>query len=337
VKSYNLNDNDKKILLQLTQNPEGLRVKSISKYTGIKQVTVYKRLNIIRNKKLIYNLYPIWKISNGQVEKCRELLSSDEIFELHNISYVVKLIRKPEWWGKRKNYLIRLKEWQFKEVNFGKNNSNPYIQLKNESFVVQCYQESLIIISRKRYYSNNPYETSIKALNDVLDLLDWICERFRFNFFVDGVPHLEVRNNDFNRLDDALANKIKKEKTKFLVEISKNKKVWVDMSEPFGKEANYPEAQEILEKVTKDYLLNKPMLNSELQMAIQGVTSNQLMFNQNFESHVSSIKQLGNSAEANSKTTELLADVVSSLMNQVKELNKTVKILKNEIQKKDKM
>ena len=57
---------------------------------------------------------------------------------------------------------------------------------------------------------------------------------------------------------------------------------------------------------------------------IQQVTSNQLMFNENFESHVSSIKQLGFSAEANSKSTELLANTIlqmkESFQGQVEKL-----------------
>ena len=225
-------------------------------------------MNILRNKKLIENIYPIWKIVHGQYKLCQSLTKSSNIFELHNISYIVKLLKKPDWWSKRKNYLIRLKEWQFKNVNFGNAHSNPYQQLMNENFVIQCYPESLIIISRKRYYSNNPYETSIKAISDVLDLLDWFCERFRFNFWCDGVPHLQVRNNDFNRMNDAMANRVKKDKGKFLVEIDGRRKVWVDMSEPFGKEANYPNGQEVLEKVTRDILTKESFLPSEITQVV---------------------------------------------------------------------
>lgn len=271
-----VNDNDLKIIKYLYENREGLRVKTLIKLTNLKERVVYKRLNILKEKKLIENVFPIWKISNGGIPFCAKLLKNDKIFELHNISYIVKLLKVPEWWSKRKNYLVRIKEWQFKEVSFGKGSSNPYHQIINENFVIQAYPESLIIIAKKRYYSNNPYETIESAISDVLELLDWFCERFKFNFFQDGVPHIEIRNNDFNRMKDHIANKIKENDSSFLVELDKRRKVWVDRSEPFGKEANYPEAQEILEKVTKDYLLNKPMLNSELQESIKQLTNSQI-------------------------------------------------------------
>lgn len=287
-----LADNDRKILRELNNNPEGLRVKTILKLTDLKQRVVYKRLNILKDMDLVENINPIWKIIHGQSQKCAKLLKDNNIFELHNISYVVKLLKKPDWWSKRKNYLIRLKEWQFKNVNFGNNGSNTYQQLINENFVIQCYPESLIIIARKRYYSNSPYQTSIKAISDIIDLLEWFCERFRFDFWCNGIPHLEVRNNDFNRLDDALANKVKQTKGKFLVEIDRRRKVWVDMSEPFGKEANYPEGQERLERITKDYLTKEVLLPSEIQQLVGKNAQHLNFYAENMKSHVKAIRML---------------------------------------------
>lgn len=294
----NLNENDRKILDFLHQNPEGLRTKTIQKLTLLKQRVVYKRLNILKDKGLVENIYPIWKIVNGQMPKCAILLKDNNIFELHNLSYVLKLIRVPEWWNKRKRRLIKLKGWQFTNVAFGKGSSNPYQQLINENFVIQCYPESIIIISRKRYYSNNPHEVIINAINDVLDLVSWFEERMKFKFFQDGIPSLELRNNDFNRLKDHLANQCKKDGRRFLVETEKGK-VWVDYSEPFGKEADTPDIQETLERVTKDHIINKPMLNSELQLIvtqttnqIAQVTNNQLMFDKNFKSHLDILNKL---------------------------------------------
>ena len=311
------NENDKLILRELYQNREGLRVKTILKLTNLKQRVVYKRLNILRSKKIVENMYPIWKIVNGQVGLCAKLIKSDNIFELHNMSYVLKLIKKPDWWAKRKPRLERLKGWHFKNINFGKGGTNPYQQLINENFVIQTYPESIIIISRKRYYSNSPYEVITEAISDVLGIIDYFEERIKFRLFPYGIPSIEIRNNDFNRLKDHLAEHCKKDGRRFLVELDKNRKVWVDYSEPFGKEANYPEGQEILEKVTKDFLLKKPLLNSELQELVGEVTQNQVMFNQNFESHVQSIKQLGISAESNAKSVELLADVINDLKREI--------------------
>ena len=320
-----LKDNDRLILKELYQNREGLRVLTLMKLTTLKKRTLYKRLNILKEKGLVENVFPIWKIVNGQVENCSILIKSDNIFELHNLSYVLKLVKKPDWWNKRKPRLERLKGWQFKNINFGKGGTNPYQQLINENWAIQTYPESIIIISRKRYYSNSPYEAISEAINDVLNIIDYFEERIKFKLFPDGIPALEIRNNDFNRLKDHLAEHCKKQGRRFLVELDKNRKVWVDYSEPFGKEANYPEGQEILEKVTKDHLIKKPLLNSELQELVGELAQiqlveqeNKLEYSRDLVEHKNAIKKMGNNTDANTKSIELLADVVLQLKEEIK-------------------
>ena len=294
---------DKNIIENLYINKEGLRVKTLSKLTSIKQRTLYKRLNILREKGLVENLFPIWKIVNGQSEYVQTLLNSNKLFELHNLGYVLRLMKVPDWWNRRKPVLRRLRGWQFTNNNFGKNNSNPFQQLINESFVVQTYPESIIIILRKRYYAQDPYDTIQQGIMDVLDLVEYLEERFKFKFFPDGVPALEVRANDFNKMKDYLAERCKKEGTRFLVKTPKGN-AWVDYSEPLGRESNTPDIQDTLEKDIRDKIMNKPMLNSELQLAlsktarqIKGISDNQAMFDKNFKSHLEVIKKLGEAVD----------------------------------------
>lgn len=290
-----LHKKEVQIIKNLVINPEGLRVKTICKLIDLPTRTIYRFLGKLKGRGLIENLYPIWKIVKGRLEMCQTLSKESNIFELHNLSYVLKLMKVPDWWNKRKPRLEKIKGWQFKQIGFGK--GNVYEQLINENFVIQTYPESIIIISRKRYYGNNPYTTIVEALDDILNIISYLEQRLSFALFPNGIPCLEIRNNDFNRLKDYLAEHCKKEGRRFLVELDKNRKVWVDYSEPFGKEANYPEGQEILEKVTKDFLLNKPLLNSELQTLVQGVVQNQVIFDKNMSSHLDVLNRIGKAIE----------------------------------------
>jgi hypothetical protein len=52
------------------------------------------------------------------------------------------------------------------------------------------------------------------------------------------------------------------------------------------------------------------------------------MFAQNLESHVKSIKELGNSAEANAKSVELLSQVILQLRDEVINLHGEISSLK---------
>jgi len=296
---YLLNEKDKSILLQLKSNPEGLRIETIHKLTQIPTRTIYRRLNSFAEKGLIFKQYPIWKPNNGQVDFWQSLSNSDNIFELHNLGYIIKLINKPDWWNKRKPTLMRLKEWQFSNHTFGKNQSNPYQQIMNEDFVIQTYPESIIIIHRKRFYSDNPYKVIEEGIMKTIDILKFLEQRFKFNFFPSGIPCITLRDNDYNRMKDFLAQKCKKEGNKFLVETPVGN-CWVDYSEPFGKEANTPDIQETLERVTRDHIINKPMVNSELQAIIsktavnvQDLSVQMKYYGENMVTHVDVVRKLG--------------------------------------------
>lgn len=323
VKMYKLGDNDTKILQNLVQNLEGLRANSISKYTSIKRITVYKRLESLKSKGLVENIYPIWKIVKGRVDFCIQLLHSENIFELHNLSYVLKLIKKPDWWEKRKFRLEKLKEWNFKEVNWG---DSTYSQIMNEDFVIQTYPESIIIIARKRYYGNEPYVVIEEGMIDVLNIISYLEEKWKFKLFPNEIPALEIRGNDFNRMSDYLANHCKKEGRRFLVETTKGK-VWVDYSEPFGKEANTPDIQDTLERHTKDLIINKPLTNSELQGLVGQIAQiqkveveNKAEYSKDLVAHKEAIKQMGRNTEANTKSIELLADIILQLKERIDKL-----------------
>ena len=322
-KVWNPNDNDLKILRFLYDFKEGARRGSIERYCGIKTSTLYKRLNILIERNLIINEDMMWKLVNGEVKFVESLLRNDKkVWELHNPAIVVRLVDIPKWWNpmgtQMKRKLMLVKGYQFQQINFGKNNSNPYIQLKNDRFVIQMYPESIIIIFRKRYFSEvNPYDVAIDFTNDFYDLWYWFEERTKFKFFKDGVPQGILRGHDYNRINDWFGKKVvEKIGKRIKVDIGDGRYVWYDLSTPLGREANTPELQEIMEKDIKDKVLNKPMLNSELQLMVQRVTENQMMFNKNFESHVEAIKKLGTSVDS-------LTEQVLKLEKENKKLRKS--------------
>ena len=284
-KVWNPNKNDLKILRLLLDFPEGVRRKSFERYALSTTSTLYKRLNILSEHELIENDSGMWKIRNGQVKFVESLFKGDKkIWELHNPSIVVKLPIKPKWWSpmgsQMKRKLMMLKNFMFQPVkNFGKNNSNPYIQLSNDRYVIQTYPDSVIIIFRKRYHSaENPYDVAIDFTNDFFNLWSWFEEKMKFKFFQDGVPQGFLRGHDYNRINDWFSNKvIEKIGHRIKVDIGDGRHIWYDLSIPYGREADTPELQEIMEKDIKDKVLNKPKLNSELQKDIEELKTETLM------------------------------------------------------------
>jgi predicted transcriptional regulator len=65
---WNPNENDVKILEYVYDHPEGSRARYIKKYCGFKTSTLYKRLNILRERGLVIDEFPVWKLVNGEVK-----------------------------------------------------------------------------------------------------------------------------------------------------------------------------------------------------------------------------------------------------------------------------
>ncbi len=282
---------DKKILKELKDNPAGLRVNTLQKLTDIKERTVYNHLSNLKKHNLIENIFPIWRLCQNQisVSELANLLKSDKKIQSHKFSFHLKLIRKPDWWDKRENRLIKLKEYNFKinkKVDWG---NNPYEQLIKNNFLIHTFPNAIYFINQKKYYNDDSYLAFQEALEDTLELLRFLEERFKFKFFLDNVPQLSVRTNHFVKLNDEIANKCKKERYMLQVPINGKLRVWVDMSQPFGLEAgNKNHGVEDMKRyrdVVEDYISKESLLPSQLtdvvkQTAIQisQVTQNQMDF-----------------------------------------------------------
>jgi len=331
---WNPNDNDEKILKYLYDYREGGKAKNMINYIPMRKSTVYKRLKILEKHNLITLENKWYRLSNGEVGFIDKLLKHDKkIFELHNPGYVVRLPEVPKWWNPKgtqmRNKLMMLKGYLFKQIDFGKDSSNPYLQLRNDRFIIQMYPEAIIVIHRKRYYSDDAYELTKEFMNDFYDLWTWFEDKMKFKFFKDGTPQMTLRGHDYNRMNDWFANKLKKKKENFLVEIGDGRKVWVDASEPHGREANTPEIQVIMGRDIKDKVLNKPLLNSELQSLVGEIAqiqkievTNKAEYSRDLVEHKEAIKMMSKNTEENTKTIKMLVGIVSDLKEEVKRLKK---------------
>lgn len=225
---------DKDVLKELLDNPSGLRANTIIKLVGKPRRTVYNSLNRLKALDLAQNVYPIWKLAQSQSEpqKLAKLLKSNKI-QLHDFSFVIRLIRKPDWWERRKNRLMKIKEFQVRPIKWG---NNPYTQMIKNTFLIQMFSNSMIFINQKNYWGEDPYDCFIQATKDFLDTLNYLEQRLRFKFFLDGIPQVSVRTQHNVKLDDIIANRCKKTGDQFEVNIDGTLRLLVDKSNPYGLE-----------------------------------------------------------------------------------------------------
>lgn len=329
-KSWKVTEKDIKIIRILKNNPEGLRAKTISKLSGISpNSSLYYHLNKLMESNFIENIFPIWKIPRNQASslKLGKLLSSDKI-QLHKFSFVLKLIDKPIWWEKRSNKLLKLKEFHIKpDVDWG---NNKYQQISKDSFLIHIFKNTIVFINQKEYYGSDTYDCFISALEDTLNMYNFLEQRFNFKFFKDGIPQFSVKSSHYVKLRDAFAKRYKKEKKRFKLMINNELRAWIDLSDPFGTEFGHKdynvEDGSRYDKIMEDILNNNPPVLSEIDNQNKFLLDN---LNKLTESHITTQNQMGEYAEhLNSHK-----DAIIKLGKGIEEHNKSIKELTKLIKK----
>jgi len=236
----------------------------------------------------------------------------------HAYVWTIDLKKKPKNWDKRLDILKR------NNINYklvGAKETTPRIKVLGRK--IWLCNNNLRIFDKKgnSYYGEDAKESRYKAFYEIKLIVNALNNKLgiflkpsRINF---QKEHYALIKNDLAIEENRKGN---------IVRISDEEGEWllIDDSLEMGGE---------LENVGKKaYKTNIPMQKwwndnkkhnfkvtpSFLLESIHQVTQNQSMFNQNFESHVKSIKQLGNSADANAKAIELLSDCILELKEELK-------------------
>ncbi len=270
-----LTEKNIKILRFLKSRPEGARASTIAKVLNLPTRTAYNNLKKLEKKGFLKNIYPIWRLCHNQIplEFWQSTLTSSKQ-QGHKFSFVLPLVNKPSWWNRRKDRLIKLKEWHYKrDVKWG---NNKYEQITKDSMQIQTYRNSIFFINQKEYFGDNPYSLFNQAKDDVLEAIRFMEEKFRFKFLAEGNEHLTVITDHFVNIQDALSKHCKKTNNRFLIKTPEGYSLWVDFSEPFGTETDNPEVMRLYLKDVKDRITHPtlPVASEIWQLASQN-TQNQ--------------------------------------------------------------
>ena len=271
LKKCNVGGSSLEIVKLLGNNQEGTLIKDILLKLGLKARNTYKHLNNLKKLGLILHIFPLWKLSDegynfvqGRLVQSATFLGSDKnSIQLHDISFVIRLIRFPDWWVKRNNRLVKLKAYDFRQLRFG---NNEYSQLSNGDFIIQTFSNSIIFFNRKHYLGIDSYDCFISSVKDFLDFIEKFERDINFKLFMDNVPCISIRSSHYVKLRDAVAKKCKLEDNHFSVFIDGKLRLWVDFSDPLGMEAGHKNfGVEDINKysiVVSDYVKNNVRLPS---------------------------------------------------------------------------
>ena len=265
IKNGKVRGKAKIILNLLLSNPEGMIVEKIHLKTGYSPRTIYNNLTHLKKLELVKNVFPIWSLCHSSSDplEMAKLLNRSNI-GINDLSFVLRMFRMPPWWEKRGNFIIKLKEYDFKTIEW---RGRPYHQIARNDFIIQCHSNSIVFIASKTYYGEDCYDCFIQASRDFLAELEYLEQRFKHKFFYEELPQVRVRSQNVMNIGDELAKKCKKEDNRIKISVDGKDRFVVDFSDPLATETiSKDHAVEDMAKYTdmiKDLLTHHNPLPSE--------------------------------------------------------------------------
>ena len=309
-------------------------LKNIQKKLNISKQSLNYYLRELKKNGFIKNKgYGWWELTNKSKNSIKySIFLKKDTIRGHAYIWEVKLIKKPKDWDERLE-IIKKKQINYKLI--GAKRTTPRIKALGRKVWLCNDHLRIFDIEKSSYYGDNAIESRKNSFLQLLRIVQVLENKLGFNL---KPFEWEFKKEHYALIKNDLA--IDQNRKGIIMRISDEQGEWllVDDSlgqggelETIGKKAfntNIP-----MQKWWNDHKKNKFKITPTFLMEnINEVTQNQLMFNENFESHVKSIRQLGNSAEANTKSTELLARTIlemkESFENQIEKLTKEIRKIK---------
>lgn len=281
----------------------------ISKELNIPKQNLQYYLNQFKKKGEIKKLaYGTWEVKDLILNT---LTKNNHSIRGHAFIWNIKLPREIDW-----KEILETKKIDYKLVR----GLIPRIYLNKKK--VWLGKKTITLYEPENFYANNAVESRKYAFFELKLTLELLEKNL-------GVSIRNLENNyeakpsreHYALVKNDLAKQVNRNGEKMAVSDEHGEWIWIDASDGIGEletgnrnalvnnlgvQRWWNEMKETKFEVTPRFLLN----------SINQVTQNQMMFNQNFESHVEAIKTL-------SQTVKELREKISLLNNVNKDLNKT--------------
>lgn len=252
-----LSANEMQIIRLLDTQKQGLTSRLILKLLPMTKRTMYRCLNSLEKMQLLKHKKPLW-YPVVYPKTWHYFLHKKINVQLHAFSIQLQLIKKPYWWERRSNKIFKFKDLRSDTIQL---RNHSYTEFFYQNYIVRCFPNSLLFISQKQYWAADAFTCLQQGIEDVFKILEYMAARFKFNFLLDGVPHLTIKSNHYVMLKDATAKVCKQVGKGFHVHINNELRAVVDFSDPLGLELvhmNYgAEDAEFLGRCTQDLLMRR--------------------------------------------------------------------------------
>ena len=266
----------------------------ISKKLNINKSTLqYYLRKLKKDNVIIKEGYGCWKVLKevSKTTKASQKKCQKKEIRGHAFNWRVKFKDKIDW-------IRRLKTYEIKYKLIGINKSTPRIIFRNKK--IWLTKTGLVIYEPQSFYSQSSFTSKGMAVFELDKTIKMLGRKL--NIVLDGYRFTTSREH-YGIIKNVLAKQYNDKKEKLYIRDDEGLWLWIDDSHSLKElETNNPRVNREVQnwwndskktnfKVTPSFILDG--MNNTNQM-INQVTSNQLMFNNNFETHVDAIRTLSN-------------------------------------------
>jgi len=288
----------KKVILQLiiSEIKKGKPPSKISKEHNIKKQTLQYYLRQLKKEGLIEKEgYGLWKVLK-EVSISNKACKVKKQIRGHAFNWKIKFLKDIDW-------TRRLNENNIKYQLIGINNSTPRIIFRGKK--IWFTKTGLVIYEPKSFFSQSSFTSKGMA---VWELDKTIKALGRFLKIDLSTYQFTTSREHYGMIKNELAKQYNDKKEKLFIRDDEGIWMWIDDSHSLSElETNKPKNSRGVQNWFNDMKkTNFEVTPTFLLKSINQVTQNQLMFNQNFESHIGAIQTL-------SKTVEELRKEIKNL------------------------
>jgi len=270
----------------------------ISKEHNIKKQTLQYYLRQLKNKGIITKEgYGTWRVQK-EVSNSTKASSIKKQIRGHAFNWKVRFKSEIDWER-------RLKKNNLNFQYIGINNSTPRIIFNNKK--IWFTKKGLVIYEPKSFFAENSITSKGLAVFELDKTIKELGRKLKIDL---SSYQFTTSREHYGLIKNELAKQYNKKGEKLYIRDDQGIWMWIDDSHSLAELENN---EMITNKKVQDWYNDHKKHNFEvtpsfLLNSINKVTENQMMFNENFESHVEAIQTL-------SKTVNELREEIKTLRN----------------------
>lgn len=292
-----------RLLLLISELKKGNNPSKISEKHNINKKTLQYYLRELKEMGCIVKQgYGVWKVQKEvsilKQGTSKEVSKNNRQIRGHAFNWKVKFKHQINWKRRLEKHNI-----QFQMIGIGR--TTPRIIFKDKK--IWFTKTGLVIYEPNSFFSRSSYTSKGKAVWELDKTIKALGRVLKINL---GDYQFTTSREHYGMIKNELARQYNDKNEKLFIRDDKGIWMWIDDSHSLSElETNEPKNSRGVQNWYNDMKkTNFEVTPTFVLNTMNGIQQNQMMFNKNFESHVSAIKELGSSVKNLTKQIKRLEE-----------------------------